>query len=410
MARVIEADLLTDRITGHPPGAVRLRDGLRFATAVFCAVWIGWALLGLLGVGLFPPGTPIGVVGLDADPITPGWHNLIASGNHADALWYQRIAISGYRTDDSSAAFFPLYPMAIAVLALVPGVSPLLAATVLAQASFFGALVVVHALTTREFDLGTARLSVRYLAVFPTAFFFLVPYTEAPFLLLVLLTFWYARRRRWWPAMLFAALAALTRSVGIVLLPALFVEVLQYVRFLRAQTPAPPGRTLLVRALPSLAAACGPALGLAAYGLYWQFAHQDLMAPLQAQDTWQRQPTLPIVTLWHAVRAAWTYQSYWLIDLLVVGLVLVAVTIGVRRLPYSYLTYAFASLLMPLADPFPSRPLLSMPRFVAVVFPAVWVLAIAVRRRRLPDSLVTAALVAGYGLLGLLFVNSYSIF
>ncbi|MGA8115500.1 MAG: mannosyltransferase family protein [Actinocatenispora sp.] len=407
---VLDAELSTDEPGTGSHGAVRLRDGLVFAAAVFVAVWVGWALLSLVGVGLFPPGTPVGVVGLDAQPITPGWHNLVASGNHADALWFQRIAISGYRTDDSSAAFFPLYPMAVAVLALLPGVSPLVAATIVAQGSFFGVLVVFHALTAREFDATTARRAVRYLAIFPTAFFFLAPYTEAPFLLLVLLTFWYARGGRWWPALLFAALAALTRSVGIVLLPALLVEAVQYWRLLRVRAPILSSRTVLARSLPSLATVCGPVLGLAGYGLYWQWAHGDLMAPLEAQDTWQREPTVPIMTLWHAVRLAWTYQSYWLIDLLVVGLVLVAVLAGARLIPPGYLTYALASLLMPLSDPYPARPLLSMPRFVLVVFPAVWVVALAVRRWRLPDSLVTAAFVAGYGLLGLMFINSYSIF
>jgi hypothetical protein len=388
---------------------VRLRQGLGYAAAVFVAVWAGWAVLSLLGVGLFPPGTPAGVPGLDSHPITGGWHNLLDAGDHADALWYQRIASTGYRTDDGSAAFFPLYPIAIALLAAMPGIGPAVAATVLAQASFFGALVVLHALAAREFDRPTARLAVRYLAVFPTAFFFLVPYTEAPFLLLALLTFWYARGGRWGPALLFGTLAALTRSVGIVLLPALLVEVIVQYRGYRVAVPILPRGKVLWRSLPKVLAACGPAVGIAAYGFYWML-HGDLMAPLRAQDGWGRQHTPPWLTLWHGVTSAVHIRGYWLIDLLVFGVVLVVVLAGARLLPASYLTYAVVSLLLPLTDPWPPRPLMSVPRFVVVVFPAMLVIAAAVRKRLLPDSLVTAVFVGGYVLLGVLFINSYSIF
>lgn len=376
----------------------RLRDGLPYAVRVFVAMWTGWALLGLLGVGLVPLGQePVSVPGLAADPLGSGWHNLFTAGNRGDALWYQRIATGGYRTDDSSAAFFPLYPVAIRLVSALPGVSPRGAAVGTAQACFLAALVVFFALTAREHGSDVARRASRYLAVFPTAFFFLVPHTEAPFLLLTLLTFWYARGNRWGAAAVPAALAALTRSAGMVLLPALVVEaVTQWRRS---------GRRLV----PRLAAACAPLAGLAAYGLFWGL-RGDLLAPLRAQENWQRELTLPTTTLLHAVETAWRYGSYWLIDLLVVGVVVGALIAGSRRLRPSYLTYALVSLLLPLIEPFPPRPLLSMPRFVAVIFPAFWGLATATSRRRPPEPLVLGVFAGGYVLLGLLFMNWYYIF
>jgi hypothetical protein len=86
------------------------------------------------------------------------------------------------------------------------------------------------------------------------------------------------------------------------------------------------------------------------------------------------------------------------------------VVAGWRRLPLAYLTYAVLSLLLPLAYPYPSRPLLSMPRFVAVVFPAFWVVADLVQRRRLPHTLVVAAFAGGLGLLTVLFATWWYIF
>ena len=49
-------------------------------------------------------------------------------------------------------------------------------------------------------------------------------------------------------------------------------------------------------------------------------------------------------------------------------------------------------------------------RFVVVIFPAFWVIARAVERRRLPESVVTGTFAAGYGILALLFVNWWHVF
>lgn len=57
--------------------------------------------------------------------------------------------------------------------------------------------------------------------VFPYAFFFSAVYAESLFLLGAVGAFWAAERRRFGLAALFGAVAALTRPVGLVLLPAL---------------------------------------------------------------------------------------------------------------------------------------------------------------------------------------------
>ncbi len=46
-----------------------------------------------------------------------------------------------------------------------------------------------------------------------------------------------------------------------------------------------------------------------------------------------------------------------------------------------------------------------MPRFVVVIFPAFWVMALAAERRRISAPAVVAAFAGGYALLGALFVN-----
>ncbi len=286
----------------------RLREGIRPSVLVFLGVRVGLSLLSLAAVTLITPrqGVPV-VDGWPIGPVTTGWQALVTATERQDAAWFLRIATGGYAVGDGSAAFFPLYPMAIKALAWLPGIGPLGAALIISNACFVVALVMLHGLTRLEgFSDRVAGTTVLLIAIFPTAFFFLAPYTESPFLLLSVSAFWFARRDRWALAALMGALAALTRSIGLLLVLGLAVEAIQRSR--------DDGRPLL----PRLAAAAAVALGPALYFVYWG-ARGDLSAPLDAQRNWQRVFTLPTRTLVDAVVDAWRYGTYWLIDVLVVG-------------------------------------------------------------------------------------------
>ena len=376
---------------------IRFRDGVRDAVLLFLVVRIGLFLISAIaaqGLLPIPPGQPATDSGFAPPSLEPGWHVLFTGTQRQDALWYMRLATGGYAIGDPSAAFFPLYPWLVGVVSSLPGVGPLAAGLVVSHLSFVGALVVGHALTRLEFggDPGTARRAIRYLAIFPTAFFFLAPYTEALFLLLCLLAFWWARRDRWGLAATVGALAALSRSVGVVLVLALGVEAIHQWR--------EQGRPLL----PRLAAASATVLGPLAWFAWWQVRFGDLWAPLDAQRNWERASAPPWGTLADAVWHAWRYRGYWLLDLVVVLLAVIGVVLAIRRVRPSYLTYAGASVVLPLLAPYPDRPLLSMPRFMVVVFPLAWGYAHAVERRWVPDTLVTAVFAAGFGLMAALFV------
>lgn len=393
--------LPTETLEDEPaPTVPRLRDGVRECLLMFLAVRIGLSLLSWAAITVVPVRTGLPVVpGWAIAPVTQGWRAMLTATERQDSAWFLRIATGGYSSSDGSAAFFPLFPMMIRALAWLPGIGPLGAALIISNACFVGGLVMVHGLTRLEgMSSHVARTTVLLMAIFPTAFFFMAPYTEAPFLLLSVAAFWFARRNRWGFAALTGALAALTRSIGVLLVLALVVEA-----FHRSRED---GRSVW----PRLAAAAAVAIGPALYFLYWAVAHDDPWAPLDAQRAWQRVFTFPGTALLHAVQFAWRYGSYWLIDVLVVGVVLVASLAGIRRLRLTYSVYALTSLALPLFEPFPDRPLLSMPRFVAVIFPAFWVMATAVDRRRLPEPLAVGVFAGGYALLATLFVNWWNVF
>lgn len=393
---------MNDRAAPSAGEDVRLRDGVRYCVLVFLAVRIGLSVLSVAGVGLIEPrsGDLPAVAGWPIAPVTAGWHNAVTGTERQDAAWFLRIATEGYRADDGSPAFFPLYPAAVRVVAWLPGVGPLGAALIVSNGAFLAALVLLHGLTRLEFGSETiARKAVLFFAIFPTAFFFLAPYTESLFLLCSIAAFWFARRNRWGWAALVAAAAAATRNAGVLLAPALAVEAWQQWRV--------EGRALA----PRLAAAGATLLGPLAYFAYFQARFGSFWAPIDAQRRWSREPTPWFwTTLVDAARFAGRYFSYWMVDLLVVGIVIVAVVAGLRLLRPTYAAYAGLTLIAELCVPNPARPLLSMPRFVAVLFPAFWVIAIGVERRRLPEPLVTGVFVAGYGVLALLFMNWWHIF
>jgi len=381
----------------------RILRAVRFCLLAFVGLRLAMFLIGLFGVALFPPLHQVGVPGWAANPPDPGWQNVFTAWERFDALWFLRIGDTGYRLGDGSAAFFPLYPLAIRGLSFVMGGHPLAAATLVSNAAFCGALIVTYLLTTSELSERAARNTIPLMCLFPTAHFFLMPYSESLFFLLSVAAFWGARRGRWGVAGAAGALAAATRSIGFVLAPALLIEALHQRNEGRG------------RAWPGVLAAAATLCGLLAYLAYWGLRAGEWLAPLTRQANWQREFSWPWVTLWNGTGDAFGhlgegFGGYWLIDWLILVPMLAASVYAVVRLRPSYAAYLWCSLLIPLTFVFPDRPLMSMPRFVLPLFPAFWGLELGLERLHVPRAPVLAAEAAGLGILSVLTINWYYIF
>ncbi len=381
----------------------RIVRGIRYCLLVFLAVRLGLFAVALVAPGLFTPLAPAAVPGWPTPPFPdPGLHNAVTAWERFDVLWFMRIAESGYAVGDGSAAFFPLFPLVSRAVGLLIG-GPYGGGFVAANAALLGALVVLYFLTSSERSEEVARTTVLLTCLFPTSFFLFMPYSESLFLLLVVTSFWAARRDRWWLAGVMGLLAATTRSLGVVLAPALAVEAL-----LR---PREDRRALL----PRLAASILPVVGLLLYLGYWQVRADDWLAPLNQQANWQRVSAWPWDTLIDGTRAAFRYVGavnggYYLTDWLLVLPVLVAALYAIRRYRIPYLVYVWIGLLLPLSYVFEGRPLMSMPRFVLPLFPAFWAIAEGAEGLRIPRWVAPAVGAAGLPLLAALTVNWYYIF
>jgi hypothetical protein len=368
--------------------------------AVFAALSFGPATGGLAAENAAKFDTPHLTHAL-ADP-------LLAPLARWDAVWYLRVAETGYGGSEARAAFFPLYPLLVRALAAPFGASPaalLGAAYAVALAAFLGALTLLHRLVSLELGRPLARPTLLLLAVFPAALYFGAPYAESLFLLLAVGAFYAARTGRWAWAGACAAAAAATRNSGVLLLLPLLI-VWWGTRERRI------GDAAWILLAP---------LGLAAFALYLGLAEGDAWAFVHAHEAWYRELSLPLVGTWEGLgaavdglrqlasgqrevvyfeQAAGDPYRIAAINLMLFGSLVFGVVacLGVlRRLPLAYGVWVAASLALPLSEPVRPQPLMSLPRFLAVLFPIFMWLALWSEERRATERM--AALSAlGLGL------------
>ncbi|MGH2730300.1 MAG: mannosyltransferase family protein, partial [Actinomycetota bacterium] len=406
---------LEDEAAAEPerPGVLgRLSPELRADLGYCFRVWLGarlaLAALALVGVALLPSNPPVSVPRCAAPAQEGGWSNVVTAWERWDGVWFTCIASHGYDADDGSAAFFPLYPLTIRTVAAIPGVGYLGAALVISNLAFLGALVVVYGLSKSEWGEHVARRATLFLAIFPTAFFFFAPYSESLFLLFAASSLGSARSGRWPLAGVTGALAAATRSIGLVLVVALAVEAVRQA-FGRERDS---GWNLQFAWSLGWSASVG--LGTALYLLYWEIEAGNWRLPMTSQGGWARDPSLPPKTLVDGTREAFrfvgTYSGgYHLADWVIVMLALAAAVWVAVRLPATYAVYTWLSLLIPLSFVFGGRPFMSVPRFVVTIFPLFWAFAAFAVRWKAHD-LVVAMSAGGLGVMTLLFVNWYYVF
>ena len=362
--------------------------------AVFAALSFGPATGGLAAENAVKFDTPQLTHAL-ADP-------LLAPLARWDAVWYLRVADSGYGESEARAAFFPLYPLLVRGLAEPFGASPaalLAAAYLVALGAFLAALTLLHRLVSLELGRPLAQPTLLLLAVFPAALYFGAPYAESLFLALSVGAFYAARTGRWAWAGTCAAAAAATRNSGVLLMLPLLI--LWWGS--RGRRPRDAAWVFLAP------------LGLAAYALYLGLAEGDALRFLHAHEAWYRELSVPLAGAWQGLGAAidgarqlasgqrevvyFTEAAGDPYRIAAINLTLfaslvfgVVACVGVfRRLPLAYGAWVAVSLLLPLSEPARPQPLMSLPRFLAVLFPIFMWLAVWCEERRATDRVVAVS-------------------
>jgi hypothetical protein len=239
--------------------------------------------------------------------------------------------------------------------------SPILAGAIVSLLCFTGALVLLHRLTELELGAPAARATVWALALFPASVFFSAVYSEALYLLLSVACIYAARTGRWGWAGVAGALGAATRSAGVLLVVPLAVLWL-------ARGERRPRDAACIALVP---------IGLLAFCAALAAGGGDALAPFHAQDIWFRHFAGPFAGVWDGTTAAWRGLHHLdepaaRADVVLFAFLVFAVpaVIGtLRRLPPAYGAYVVGALALPLSYPVGPQPLMSLPRFLAVLFP-----------------------------------------
>jgi mannosyltransferase PIG-V len=345
---------------------------VRAVAAVFIATRVPIIIVAMLGAI---------VIGQRAGQHWSPQHGLLDVLGRWDAQHYLAIATVGYHGKDM--AFFPLYPFLISRLGALIG-DHFIAGLLISNIAFFVALAYLYALTKLEFgDHETAFHSIFYIAIFPTAIFFSVVYTESLFLALTVASVYYARRGNFITAGVVGALASLTRVEGVLLVLPLAYEVWRQWHERRGTT--------LARGVVGLA------LIPAGLGVYMAYLYALVGDPLyfqKVQASWNRHLAPPWVsisnTLQELSRAPIVSSGAinHLLELAFTLSFLALLVVAFRSLRPTYALYFAASLLVPMS----TASLMSMPRFDLVVFPAFMLLALWGRRPVVNSAIVSLSL------------------
>jgi hypothetical protein len=404
-------------------------------------------------------------IAVAAAEAAPWWESI----RRFDAPHYEHLCRDGYahwRNARSEVAFFPAFPLAGRVVTSLTGLRPIASLALVANLALLAAMgLFVRYLGARRVAAGGERdwdggadgagdvaagrrelaapewFALAALAVFPTTFFFRLPYAESLFLLVGIAALYGMERR--WPLAIIAlvvGLATAVRPVGVALLLPLAWHLVTECRMQNEErrtqrkpdvTPARRSAFIILHsAFPSSFILLNSAFilalslwGLAGYMLFQYMQFDDPLAFARTQQHWQvRGPTVDpldkVVSLvsGHAVwsvydpgDAAWWGRSDGrdnpqlglaffnpIYFVLTVGLVILG---GFKRWLTRYeLLLSAGLLLIPYVTKGYENGMLSHARFAAVVFPAYIVLGQLLSR--VPRAVAVVFLFACAGVLG----------
>ncbi|KAF3891189.1 hypothetical protein DA73_0400028745 [Tolypothrix bouteillei VB521301] len=187
---------------------------------------------------------------------------------------YKAIAIDGY-TDSQNGkpsvivAFFPLFPLIVRAIMSV-GLPFQIAAVLVNNLAFLGALIVLYAWINERYGVNVARWTTAVLAWFPLSLFGTVIYTEGLYLLFSTAALRAFDNKKYGETALWGSLATATRPTGIALwISFLLVAILER------------------RGIKAFFASLATGGGLLLFSLYCQIKYNDPLAFLHAQKAWR---------------------------------------------------------------------------------------------------------------------------
>ena len=286
-----------------------------------------------------------------------------------DSGHFLGIAKYGYK-EKFQFAFFPMYPILINFLAIFLK-NYLFSALIISILSTFLALKLLYKLICMDNLKLNSKKAIFFILIFPTSFYFLIPYSEALFFFFVVATFYFLRLSQdkkanfnLFLAGIFACLSALTRISGVAVILALLLEI------------------FLQRKLKKYFWVIFVAFaGIILYMIFLFINYKDPIYFLTAESHWQRSLNLPVISFWQSLVYIFSHNFSNFTVRTLIDLVFAIFGVGFvlrsfRFLRVSYSTYALVSILLPLS----TSTLISFPRFLLPIFPIFLLLGLIKNR------------------------------
>lgn len=168
---------------------------------------------------------------LEFQPSFPYSESLVAynlpkflySWTNFDGVHYLEIARFGYLKTDLIQAFFPIYPFLMRTVNYAIN-NLIISGLLISNLFLLGAMFFGFKLCEKWFDLKSAHHFLLVLLTFPTSFYLGAVYTESLFLFLLLAGVWYYESNKNLISGVLIGLSSGTRLVGLMMLPAFFLE------------------------------------------------------------------------------------------------------------------------------------------------------------------------------------------
>ena len=139
-----------------------------------------------------------------------------------DAQHFLYLSEVGYKPDQISNGFYPLYPITIKILTFITRNS-FLSAMILSNVYSLIALMLFYSFVKSLKGESAAFYATVLFMLFPTGFYLNIIYSEALFIMLCVGFFFYLYRKNYLLASIFALFAPLARSIGLFVVVPLFV-------------------------------------------------------------------------------------------------------------------------------------------------------------------------------------------
>ncbi len=332
------------------------------------AVWVAYAVHTLVvGVAIiisdyFPQHVPVGFI----NPLIGTEPYIVDKLIKWDAHWYTYVAEAGYTSQ--SIVFFPVIVIFIKFLVYF-GVSYAKAGLLVCNLFAFLSFWALYMLFILDDTGRRAFKAILFYGLMPTSFFLNSVYTEPLFITFAAVCLYFGRKGYWWLSGIFAALATLTRNIGIMLVFPMVIEFAIQTIYKRGN------RSWLPLLLPIFA--------LLVFMCYNYFLTGDPLEFVHAQSGWGREWGLPWVNLWKNIVMNTLKIPDWepgrFFDTIMVVLAVIGLLLPIFSSKYSirmsYLIVAWTWLIIPWFSTSPYYPLYSLSRFILVIFPLYIIVA-----------------------------------